>query len=40
VEKHNYDQTVSIELDKGSAILGRPAAEAVWLMQAPAGKII
>jgi DtxR family Mn-dependent transcriptional regulator len=40
VVKQNYDQTVSIELDKGSAILGRPAAEAVWLMQAPAGKII
>ncbi|HKF46499.1 MAG TPA: metal-dependent transcriptional regulator [Terracidiphilus sp.] len=27
----NYDQTVSIELDTGSSILGRPAAEAVWL---------
>jgi DtxR family Mn-dependent transcriptional regulator len=27
----NYDQTVSIELGKGSSILGRPAAEAVWL---------
>lgn len=43
VVSQNYDQTVSIELDKGSAkpdskqepklgsILGRPAAEAVWL---------
>jgi DtxR family Mn-dependent transcriptional regulator len=40
VVKQNYDQTVSIELDKGSAILGRPAAEAVWLMPTPAGKII
>lgn len=27
----NYDQTVLIELDSGNAILGRPAAEAVWL---------
>jgi DtxR family Mn-dependent transcriptional regulator len=27
----NYDQTVSIELLSGNAILGRPAAEAVWL---------
>jgi DtxR family Mn-dependent transcriptional regulator len=27
----NYDQTVSIELPTGSSILGRPAAEAVWL---------
>ena len=27
----NYDQTVSIELSTGSCILGRPAAEAVWL---------
>jgi DtxR family transcriptional regulator, Mn-dependent transcriptional regulator len=35
VKSQNYDQTVSIELDKRSskpdAILGRPAAEAVWL---------
>jgi DtxR family Mn-dependent transcriptional regulator len=28
---NNYDQTVSIELVTGNAILGRPAAEAVWL---------
>ena len=27
----NYDQTVSIELPTGKSILGRPAAEAVWL---------
>jgi DtxR family Mn-dependent transcriptional regulator len=27
----NYDQTVSIELSTGNCILGRPAAEAVWL---------
>ncbi len=27
----NYDQTVSIELPTGNSILGRPAAEAVWL---------
>jgi DtxR family Mn-dependent transcriptional regulator len=27
----NYDQTVSIEMDAGNSILGRPAAEAVWL---------
>lgn len=31
VVKQNYDQTVSIELPGGSSILGRPAAEAVWL---------
>jgi DtxR family Mn-dependent transcriptional regulator len=35
VTGQNYDQTVSIELDKRNArpdtILGRPAAEAVWL---------
>ena len=35
VLSQNYDQTVSIELDKGSSILGRPAAEAVWLRPAP-----
>jgi DtxR family Mn-dependent transcriptional regulator len=27
----NYDQTVAIELSTGKCILGRPAAEAVWL---------
>lgn len=35
VASQNYDQTVSIELDAGNSrpdvILGRPAAEAVWL---------
>jgi DtxR family Mn-dependent transcriptional regulator len=31
VNSQNYDQTVSIELSTGSCILGRPAAEAVWL---------
>src|SRR5579872_4295264 len=31
VVKQNYDQTVSIELPTGTSILGRPAAEAVWL---------
>jgi DtxR family transcriptional regulator, Mn-dependent transcriptional regulator len=31
VMSQNYDQTVSIEMDKRSSILGRPAAEAVWL---------
>ena len=31
VISQNYDQTVSIELSAGTAILGRPAAEAVWL---------
>ena len=31
VVSQNYDQTVSIELSTGSSILGRPAAEAVWL---------
>jgi DtxR family Mn-dependent transcriptional regulator len=45
VVSQNYDQTTSIEMDKGSSrldsrpdsklesILGRPAAEAVWLRQ-------
>ena len=31
VLSQNYDQTVLIELNKGQSILGRPAAEAVWL---------
>lgn len=31
VVKQNYDQTVSIELPAGVSILGRPAADAVWL---------
>ncbi len=31
VLRQNYDQTVSIELSTGTSILGRPAAEAVWL---------
>ncbi len=31
VVSQNYDQTVSIEIDTGISILGRPAAEAVWL---------
>ena len=31
VVSQNYDQTVSIELNTGNSILGRPAAEAVWL---------
>jgi DtxR family transcriptional regulator, Mn-dependent transcriptional regulator len=31
VLSQNYDQTVSIELSSGNSILGRPAAEAVWL---------
>ena len=31
VLSQNYDQTVSIELSTGISILGRPAAEAVWL---------
>lgn len=31
VKGQNYDQTVSIELSTGDCILGRPAAEAVWL---------
>ncbi len=31
VVHHNYDQTVSIELPAGETILGRPAAEAVWI---------
>src|SRR5258708_9608040 len=35
VVSQNYDQTVSIELPRGTSILGRPAAEAVWLRPAP-----
>jgi DtxR family transcriptional regulator, Mn-dependent transcriptional regulator len=31
VTSQNYDQTVSISLPRGTSILGRPAAEAVWL---------
>lgn len=31
VTSQNYDQTVSILLPSGDSILGRPAAEAVWL---------
>ena len=31
VVSQNYDQTVLIELPAGKSILGRPAAEAVWL---------
>ncbi len=31
VLSQNYDQTVSIMLKAGNSILGRPAAEAVWL---------
>jgi DtxR family transcriptional regulator, Mn-dependent transcriptional regulator len=31
VVSQNYDQTVSIELPAGISVLGRPAAEAVWL---------
>jgi DtxR family Mn-dependent transcriptional regulator len=33
VVSQNYDQTVLIELDKGESILGRPAAQAVWLRE-------
>lgn len=31
VESQNYDQTVSIQIDGSSCVLGKPAAEAVWL---------
>ena len=31
VMSQNYDQTVLIDLPTGNTILGRPAAEAVWL---------
>jgi DtxR family Mn-dependent transcriptional regulator len=31
ITSQNYDQTVSIELPAGTTILGRPAAEAVWI---------
>jgi DtxR family Mn-dependent transcriptional regulator len=39
VVSQNYDQTVSIELDAGNSILGRPAAEAVWLRATPRGNV-
>lgn len=35
VKTQNYDQTVLIELSTGNCILGRPAAEAVWLGPPP-----
>ncbi len=34
VTRKNYDQTVAIETSTGKAILGHPAAEAVWLKSA------
>lgn len=34
VVRQNYDQTVAIEMAGGNSILGRPAAEAVWLRAA------
>jgi len=34
VLSQNYDQTVVIDLPTGNTVLGRPAAEAVWLKQA------
>ncbi|HUN83964.1 MAG TPA: metal-dependent transcriptional regulator [Terracidiphilus sp.] len=34
VVSQNYDQTVSIELPGGTSILGKPAAEAIWLRPA------
>lgn len=34
IVSQNYDQTVSIELPTGTVVLGRPAAEAVWLRPA------
>ena len=34
VVSQNYDQTVQVELPSGSSILGRPAAEAIWLRRA------
>ena len=38
VLSQNYDQTVSIELATGTSILGRPAADAVWLRPANGAK--
>jgi DtxR family Mn-dependent transcriptional regulator len=38
VLSQSYDQTVQIELDTGKSILGRPAADAVWLRPAPPHK--
>jgi DtxR family Mn-dependent transcriptional regulator len=35
VVSQNYDQTVTIELAGGTAVLGRPAAEAIWLRLKP-----
>lgn len=36
VTKRNYDQTVSIETPAGPAVLGRMAAEKVWVRRQPA----
>lgn len=38
VVSQNYDQTISIELPTGTSVLGRPAAEAVWLRPANGAK--
>jgi len=40
VVAQNYDQTVSIELPTGVSILGRPAAEAVWLRPEPNANLV
>lgn len=39
VVSQNYDQTVSVELSTGLSILGRPAAEAVWLKPEKQGRV-
>lgn len=39
VLRQNYDQTVLIELATGNSILGRPAAEAVWLKAEKPGAV-
>ena len=38
VLSQNYDQTISIELPTGNSVLGRPAAEAIWLRPANGAK--
>ena len=38
VLKKNYDQTLAIETSAGTATLGAPAAEKVWIKLRTSGK--
>lgn len=35
LREHNYDQTLSIETPAGAVVLGRPAAEKIWVSAVP-----